>query len=359
MTTEIESDKLEPRRFRAKRKGVSVAPEALVSARPLFGHSPLPLLIEPNLKGIDLGGWASLNRSWIDSCLLKHGGILFRDFELNGAAEFEQFIKSVSEELLEYRERSSPRSQIGDTNVYTSTDYPPRYSIFPHNENSYQNVWPLRIFFFCDTAAEQGGETPVADCRAVYRSISTAVRERFKQKQWMYVRNFNDRFGLPWQTVFQTTERAVVEEHCWRRGIQTEWRDGDRLRTRAVRAAIRQHPQTGEWVWFNHATFFHVSTLDPEIRKPLQLEYADQDLPTNTFYGDGSAIEPEILDELREAYRQATVTFSWKKGDLLMLDNMLSAHGRAPYAGQRRILVGMSEASDKAGTKALADRIVV
>jgi alpha-ketoglutarate-dependent taurine dioxygenase len=42
-------------------------------------------------------------------------------------------------------------------------------------------------------------------------------------------------------------------------------------------------------------------------------------------------------------YREAAVCFAWQKGDLLMVDNMLVAHGRAPFTGPRRILVAMAE----------------
>ncbi|MFL6253469.1 MAG: TauD/TfdA family dioxygenase, partial [Pyrinomonadaceae bacterium] len=170
-----------------------------------------------------------------------------------------------------------------------------------------------------------------------------SVRERFAEKGWMYVRNFGDGLGLDWRTVFQTTERAVVEEHCRRHGIEFEWKDGGRLRTRSVRPAVARHPRTSEMVWFNHATFFHVTTLEPPVRELLMREFDERDLPTNTFYGDGSPIEESVADELREAYRQETVVFPWQRGDLLVLDNMLTAHGRRPYAGERRILVGMAE----------------
>jgi alpha-ketoglutarate-dependent taurine dioxygenase len=95
-------------------------------------------------------------------------------------------------------------------------------------------------------------------------------------------------------------------------------------------------------VWFNHGTFFHVSTLDPETRLALLAQVGEADLPNNTYYGDGSPIEPEVLDHLREAYRRETVSFPWEAGDVLMVDNMLVAHGRSPFAGPRQILVGMS-----------------
>jgi alpha-ketoglutarate-dependent taurine dioxygenase len=158
----------------------------------------------------------------------------------------------------------------------------------------------------------------------------------------MYVRNFGDGFGLPWQSVFQTDDKTQVEEHCRKSGIQVEWKEGERLRTRAVRRAVATHPVSGERVWFNHATFFNVSTLAEKIRESLLEEFSEEELPTNTYYGDGTPIEPEVLDHLRACYHAETISFPWQQGDLLMLDNMMVAHGRAPYQGERQILVGMS-----------------
>jgi alpha-ketoglutarate-dependent taurine dioxygenase len=158
----------------------------------------------------------------------------------------------------------------------------------------------------------------------------------------MYVRNFNDGFGLSWQAVFQTEDKAKVEEYCREFEIQVEWKEGNRLRTRQIRPAVAKHPMTGDEVWFNHAVFFHISTLEAHMRNVLLAQFGDADLPNNTYYGDGSEIESQIMDELRDAYLQELVSFSWQSGDLLMIDNMLTAHSRAPYTGERRILVAMS-----------------
>jgi alpha-ketoglutarate-dependent taurine dioxygenase len=325
-----------------RRKAVSLAAADLIKTEYLQHGSALPLVVKPAVREIDLIAWAARNREFIETNLLKHGGVLLRNFDLKTVEQFEQLIQTLGGELLTYTERSSPRSRVSD-HVYTSTDYPATQSIFLHNENSYQHVWPMRIFFYCAMPAQAGGETPIADCRRVFARIDPQIRERFRQKGWMYVRNFGDGFGLPWQTVFQTTERAAVEEHCRKNGIEVEWKDVDRLRTRAIRPAIARHPQTGETVWFNHATFFHISTLEPTIRAALLAEFKEDELPTNTYYGDGAPIEMSVLDELREAYRRETVQFPWEAGDALLLDNMLVAHGRAPFVGSRKILVGMAD----------------
>jgi alpha-ketoglutarate-dependent taurine dioxygenase len=337
---------------RVSRRAVNLSQEAMVRTEVLYPESHLPLVISPAQSGMNLVAWAANNRDSIEANLFTHGGILLRGFDVKTAAEFEQFGKSVCGELLDYHERSSPRTEVSG-HIYSSTDYPADQSIFLHNENSYQDCWPLKIIFFCQTPADQGGETPIADCRKVFQRIDPKIRERFTEKKWMYVRNFGNGFGLDWQTVFQTTDKAVVEEHCRRSGIEFEWKDINRLRTRAVRPAVAIHPRTKEASWFNHATFFHVSTLEPTVSELFIKEFAEEDLPTNTFYGDGSRIEPSVLDELRQAYLQETILFRWQAGDILMLDNMLTAHGRRPFSGARRILVAMAEPITRAGVQQL------
>jgi len=325
-----------------RRVGISSGRQALVKAAPLYADNPMPLVIYPAIPGVSLADWAELNRVFIEAELLDHGAILFRNFNLKTIDDFEKALHAMTDELLEYSERSSPRSAVGNR-VYTSTDYPAAQAIFPHNEHTYSKRFPMKLFFFCHTPAESGGETPIADCRKVLRRLSPATRERFIEKKWMYVRNFNDGFGLSWQTVFQTEDKARVEEYCRDFDIQVEWKEGNRLRTRQIRPAMAAHPATGNLIWFNHATFFHVSTLEAPAREALLAEFKDEDLPNNTYYGDGSKIEPHTMDELRDAYAQELVSFPWQRGDLLMIDNMLTVHSRAPYTGERKILVAMSE----------------
>jgi alpha-ketoglutarate-dependent taurine dioxygenase len=324
------------------RKAIVISNDDLVKTGFLDEQTSMPLVIEPAENNLSLPVWAKSNSEYLQSKLLEHGAILFRSFDMTDANDLQRLIQSVSGEPLEYLERSSPRHQVADK-IYTSTDYPPDQSIFLHNENSYQHRWPLKIFFMCITPALQGGETPIADVRRVFRRIDSEVRNRFKNKGVMYVRKYSNGLGLPWQTVFQTSDKAAVNDYCARSGILTEWEDEDQLRTRQVSRAVIDHPVTKEPLWFNHAAFFHVSTLDPVISEVLLSSFGEDNLPSNTYYGDGSRIEPETLAQIKEAYRQETVAFPWRKGDVLMLDNMLVAHGRAPYSGDREVIVGMAE----------------
>jgi len=325
-----------------RRQPVLLSQEGVVKTERLRPDSDLPLMVYPVADGVHLDVWAENNREYIETQLAKHGAILFRGFNVNSADGFERVVKAVCGDMMEYRERSSPRSQVSEK-IYTSTDYPEDQSIFSHNEHSYSRTFPLKLFFCCLTPARQGGHTPLADTRKIFARLSPQTRERFIEKKWMLVRNYGAGFGLPWQTVFQTTDRSVVEQYCRQVGIEFEWKENNELRTRQVRPVVITHPRTGELTWFNHATFFHVTTLEPIMRDALLAEFAEEDLPTNSYYGDGSPIEPSVLDELRAAYLQETVTFPWEAGSVVLLDNVLTSHARTPYAGPRKILFAMAE----------------
>src|SRR5579875_453547 len=244
-----------------------------MSDEPIRGDD-LPVIIESPDPQAGILPFIAQQREHLRRLLTDKGAVLLRGFDVADAGVFNKVVEGLSGPALVYNERSSPRSTI-EGQVYTSTDYPPDEEIFLHNENSYQASWPLTLYFYCMPPPETLGATTLADIRLVYESIDPAVRAEFLRRRWMVVRNFTENFGTRWQYVFGTDDRAQVAEHCRRNGIEVEWRPGG-LRTRAVRDAVHRHPVTGEEVWFNHATFFHVTTIPKDVREGL-LEIFDED----------------------------------------------------------------------------------
>lgn len=273
--------------------------------------------------------------------LTTAGAILLRGFGVTSPAEFEGVVQSTGESLVHYEFGSTPRSLV-EGRVYTSTEYPAHQAIPLHNEQAYTREWPLEIWFFCAEAAPEGGATPLADSRDVYRRVPAEIKRRFVEKGVMYVRNYGNGLDLPWEKVFQTDDRARVNEYCARARIECEWKPDGELRTRQTCQAVAAHPETGELVWFNQAHLFHVSSLEARVRDALLQVVAQEDLPRNAYYGDGTPIPEADLEPIRQAYREAELSFAWQKGDVLAVDNMLVAHGRAPFRGPRRVLVAMT-----------------
>ncbi len=302
----------------------------------------LPLLVTPPAPEMSLEEARDVIHPYVAEHLERAGGILLRGFRVPDVSAFKDFAASFGDPLLNYEFGSTPRSKV-EQGVYTSTEYPAHQSIPLHNEQAYTRQWPMRIWFYCHTAAPEGGETPIADSREVYRRIDPAIRERFIARGLMYVRNYGNGLDVPWQQVFNTEDPATVEAYCRSQGIEWEWKEDGELRTRQLCQAVATHPRTGEAVWFNQAHLFHVSALEVPVREALLAIVDEADLPRHVYYGDGSPIEDAILDEIRAVYDSVTVRFPWQQGDVLMLDNMLAAHGRAPFKGPRRVVVAMAQ----------------
>ncbi|MGD9658915.1 MAG: TauD/TfdA family dioxygenase [Methylocystis sp.] len=332
-----------PRIDAVRRKPVSLRAEDLTSQViwPAFGESLR--VIEAQAHGLRLVDWTAARSDELQALATRHGAVLLRGFSLTDVGDFKQCVENICGGALEYRFRASPRTEIGH-NIYTATDYPADQTIFPHNEHAYSPLCPHYLLFHCQMPALEGGETPIGDNRRITEHIDTAVKEEFLRRGVLYVRNYGTGFGLPWQTVFQTDDREQVERYCASVGIEAQWGTRGRLRTRQTGPAIIRHPRTGETVWFNHATFFHVTTLPPATRDSLLAEFPEEDLPAQTYYGDGAPINAEALEHLRSVYRDAVHSFTWRANDVLFLDNILTVHARTPFLGLRRVSVAMSQA---------------
>ncbi|MFT5725004.1 MAG: alpha-ketoglutarate-dependent taurine dioxygenase [Bacteroidia bacterium] len=301
----------------------------------------LPLVIMPK-NALCLISWAARNKDKINELITEYGGILFRGFDVESSQKFEAFIESVSSDALEYKERSSPRKTVSG-NIYTSTDHPREEEIFLHNEHSYSLNFPSRIFFYCESPSLVGGNTPIADTRKIYERIPQELREVFSERQYRYSRCLWPMMGMTWQQSFQTHDKMKVENYCRENSIGFEWIDNNALKTYQIRPLIATHPISKQKCWFNHCTFFNISSLSADTQNLIRSSFDEQYYPNNTYYGDGEVIADKDMAILRDAYNAEKSEFEWQKNDILMLDNVLTAHGRCSFEGARKIYTGMSQ----------------
>lgn len=304
------------------------------------GDSLLPLLLEPAHVGQTLADAFCDLAPTISEALPRVGGVLLRGFTVTDVERFRGFAAAFGDPLLSYEFGSTPRSAVS-AGVYTSTEYPAHQYIPLHNEQAYTREWPMRIWFHCVTAALEGGQTPIADSRAILEHMPDVLRERFAQGL-VYVRNYGNGLDVPWQDVFNTDDPGEVEAYCAPRGIVCEWKDDGELRTTQHCQGVARHPETGAEVWFNQAHLFHVSNLQPDVRESLEDAVGLENLPRNVLYADGAPIPDADLDVVRQVLHDHTIVFDWRPGDVLMLDNMLVAHARTPFSGPRKVVVAMA-----------------
>jgi ribulose-5-phosphate 4-epimerase/fuculose-1-phosphate aldolase/alpha-ketoglutarate-dependent taurine dioxygenase len=294
---------------------------------------------------IRLKDWLTDNKLQLDKLYHTYGAILFRGFTVGNEGDFQEVCQSFAGKLLDYTEPSTPRTKVNDK-VYTSTEYPKERHIPLHNEHSYTDTWPGKIWFYSREAAVSGGETPIANSSLVYQLIPAALRDKFEQLGVRYVRTYHKDIDLPWQKVFGTDSREKVEAHCKKKGIAFKWKDNDVLQTSYTAQGVVKHPLSGEKVWFNQAYLFNLMNLDEVTRTSLIELLGEENVPRNSFLGDGSVLSKADLESIATAYDKASIVFPWQDNDVLLLDNMRFAHGRRPFTGSRKVLVAMSDPID-------------
>ena len=73
-----------------------------------------------------------------------------------------------------------------------------------------------------------------------------------------------------------------------------------------------------------------------DVREYLEDVYGADGLPFNTCFGDGDPIGEDVVALLNEVYETHTVREPWQAGDVLLVDNIRTAHSREPYTGAAR-----------------------
>ena len=304
------------------------------------GEGKLPLVVTPAVDNVDLVAWCANNKEQLDGWFDKYGAILFRGFGLETASDFEAVASGIASDL--FAEYGDLPPEAASERIYGSTPYPPDKMILFHNESSHLPSWPLRQFFFCVTPSRDRGETPLIDCRTICEALDPALLEEFERKGLMYVRNFSEGIDVPWQDFFHTDDKASVEQTCSDAGMSCEW-TSQGLRIRQLARAVRTHPRTGERLFFNQIQLHHVHCLDNETRSALRQLFADEDMPRNVYFGDGTPIPDQVVDQIGELFEELCVEFPWQKGDLIAVDNMIVSHARRPFSGERKLLVAMGQ----------------
>jgi alpha-ketoglutarate-dependent taurine dioxygenase len=342
---------------------------------PYRSEGELPLQLRPRVgdpSARDVGAlckWLEEHADWVQERITAHGALRFRGFDVRDAHDFERIARAVDDELKTEYLGTSPRDAITD-HVFSASELPAFYPIPQHCEMSFTATPPRRVFFCCLVPPAPGsGETPLCDFRRVWSDLDPVLRDRFVQGGLRIVRNYSGPDGggrldlwklKRWDEMFLTSDRAVVEEKCREQGFEAIWTGNQGLRLVSTQPVYRDHPVTGERVWHNHSTTFHVSQAEGEYRRIAELRPT---LRNHLLLGlaraltalqrrrppdgrslhctrlDGREIPEEDMEAVRDVVWQNMVIEPWRRGDVVAIDNHSVSHGRLPYSGPRQIAV--------------------
>ncbi|MFF4968604.1 TauD/TfdA family dioxygenase [Streptomyces sp. NPDC001037] len=290
----------------------------------------------------DAASWAAEHRESLRAQVTEHGALVVRGLELRDADRAGAVIAGLVGGLMAEREAFAPREPLG-SGLYSSTAWPANQPMCMHHELSYALEVPGLMLFACLTPPAEGGATAVADAEEVLKALPAGLTGKFEREGWLLTRSYNDEIGSSLAESFGTEDRAEIERYCRSHAIDFHWQPDGSLRTEQRRSAVVRHPLTGRRCWFNQIAFLNEWTLAPEVREYLVDEYGVDGLPFNTRYGDGTPIGEDVVQALNATYEKHTRREPWQAGDLLLVDNIRTAHSREPFTGERRVVVGMAE----------------
>ncbi|KAF9876597.1 taurine catabolism dioxygenase [Colletotrichum karsti] len=343
-------------------------------------------LSEPSTHLADLiAGIERLSTSGkLRDVLNKHGAVYFQNLGLRDAEEFSQFAHAFG--WTAHEDIGNPvRRTVHAKNVATANEGPNTRPVYPHNEFGLSPHYPAYVFFYCASAPETGGETPINNSVVLYRRLKEKhpdfideIEEKGVKYQLFYPNAARDQTSSAGTSVLQAYGRTVLDTddtETARSKIETEikrlptakwaWKNksesyklGD-LRVWQYLPAVRNHPQTGDTAFFNNIVSRFLNAIDAGTLQPPHLNKEGKYQPP-AFYGDGSLIPREYLDSAIEIIKETRALVSWKQGDVLLLDvyspqslveamtNVLNdvqnhavQHGREPWTGNRTLLASL------------------
>jgi alpha-ketoglutarate-dependent taurine dioxygenase len=317
--------------FRKNRATTTPAPDGL----PVLDAGDTP-------DAADAAAWAAGRRDALRELIAEHGAITVRGLGLRTPSDVESVLHRVAERPLADREAFAARDRHAD-GVYSSSAWPPSQPMCMHHELSYAFECPGLMLFACLEPPVEGGATSVASATDVLHALPAGLVDRFAREGWLLTRAYNEGIGATLGQSFGSDDRGAVEAYCRAHAIDWSWQPDGSLRTRQHRHAVVRHPVSGRHCWFNQIAFLNEWTMAPEVREFLVEEYGADGLPFNTRYGNGDPVPPDVVEQINETYEALTVRRSWQRGDLMLVDNIRTAHSREAYQGPRNIVVAMAD----------------
>lgn len=291
------------------------------------------------------------NKAEILDNLQKHGAVVVRGFDLSKTPEgFERMWKALGmEACLDPLHSVAGRPVVsGKSAVYEAVNKPSRSKFYVgmHNEMVGKRT-VRRAAFVCFKAAEVGGEFIITDGMRMLKDMSPEVLKRLYDKSIRFSSaelpmGFMDKAG-PLQPVLEPIVRSVlgvVVDMKVDFEVEMFWNRVNGQRVIQAHAPpqppVIEHPDTGLPTWFCNVHSHSAMLRDerdgvlPETTGASKLNKSD------VFYGDGSPISTEDLKHIDDVTKRNQVFVAMKEGDVVLVDNYRTMHGRNIFEGTRK-----------------------
>ncbi|GKA31574.1 clavaminate synthase-like protein [Tanacetum coccineum] len=297
-----------------------------------------PVVLTPNLKlkkTSELTEAITANRSWLDSLLHRSGAVLFRGFNVFSASEFNDVVESSGYEDFSYGVGGAGSRTKVMGRVYTANEAPPDQDIPFHHEMSHAPIFPSKLFFFCEVEPGSGGETCIALNHVIYERMQKKhpkLVEEMEEKGLIYTRVHGEvsdpssPVGRSWKETFMTDDKNIAEERAAKLGMRLEWMDGAVRVIIGPKPSIKYDEARKRKIWFNGVVGGLKDKLNDDPSKAVMLS-------------DGTPLPADISSECSKIFNEECVALQWRKGDVLLLDNLAVVHSRRPLITlPRRVL---------------------
>ncbi|KAJ9139516.1 Clavaminate synthase-like protein [Coniochaeta hoffmannii] len=301
----------------------------------------------------------------LSNILAKNGAIYFQNLGLKDAHEFSKFAHAFG--WLPHEDIGNPvRRTILAKNVATANEGPNTQPVFPHNEFGLSPHYPAYVFFYCVSAPESGGETPINNSVILYKQLKERhpdfieeLEKKGVKYQLFHPNGPRDQVASAGTTVLQAyghrvldtddteTARAKIEKEIrrlptaeWVWENQSEENPLGDLRVWQHLPAVRNHPRTGQPAFFNNIVSRYLNAKKAGTLHPPHLTDEGRYQPP-AFYGDGSLIPSEYFETAVEIIYATRSLVTWKAGDVILLDNHAVQHAREPWTGNRKLLASL------------------
>ena len=326
----------------------SPLPTISIEGQLSFNGSPFPYVVTaPDSLDINEAcTWIKTNLTNLERELEKSGAILLRGFPVNSAETFDQFSAAFNYPSFTYQESLSNAVRINFTErVFTANEAPKDVEIFLHHEMAQTPISPDKLFFFCKSAAEQGGTTPICRSDKLFSALLKSdpmLAQEFESKGLKYTTHMpaaNDNQsgqGRSWMNTLSVDSRVAAEAKLKQLGYSWSWQEDKSLKaTTPVLPAVRTL-RSGVKVFYNQL-----------IAAYLGWKGVKENPSSAITFGDGSYISAEALGRVVELSKNFTFDIPWQDGDVALIDNQLAMHGRRPFTGNRtrQVLVALAAAA--------------